>query len=233
MPPAADGCGWLCYVPNKFYYIWRTHKAITMKGYISVDVPTKRYIKAWLIKNFGDRPAMTSSNLVGSMLHAFLNRHQDQRATMFATSIYESSVKLLIPYHVFKNHGHNLNKTNITDFNNFLQHLIKSDMRFYLDFYVEHGYKLKDAIDMVQVKLGLGEDDLPAETIQKDYFRYRQKKNMSMLKGKKVSAKCPFEFLIIQQFERSILTKKEVRKKRIEKLEHNKMMKAIQQELFG
>jgi hypothetical protein len=147
--------------------------------------------------------------------------------------VYDSRVKLMIPVRLFKRRGHNLNKTNIKDFNIFVQQLIKADMRFYLDFYTDNHYKLKDAIEMVQAKMGFTEDDMPVDTIQKDYFRYREKKNLPMLKGKKVCPKCPFDFLVIQQFERSVISKKEVRKKRIEKLEINKAKKILQMQLFG
>lgn len=42
-----------------------------MKGYISVEIPTKSYIKAYVYSQLGDKPVMQRKSLIGQNYWTF------------------------------------------------------------------------------------------------------------------------------------------------------------------
>lgn len=185
-----------------------------MNGFIPVEIPTKPYIRQHLINRMGTTLKVKSDSLIGHFLLHLMQRSVDDEATDFAAIGYTTTMKLYIPGSVFKNWGANLSKTNIKHFNLFVQNLVKEEMRFYLNFYIENNHGLDESIEMVQAKMELPDDVMSYDAIKKDFYRWRQRMGKPMLKGKNAVKKCPFELLMIQQFQRTVLEKAEKKQKR-------------------
>ena len=92
-----------------------------MKGYIPVEIPTKRYIKAFLCAKYGEKPLMTTDSKIGNKLYDLLCHKTNERKKEFANKRYNSTVRPLVSYHTFKQRGANLHETNIKSFNLFVE----------------------------------------------------------------------------------------------------------------
>lgn len=152
-----------------------------MRGHISIDIPTKRYIKAYITALHGETPVMNNDHLIGSKLMDLLEHKTNECSTRFPRHYYNSMIRVRISHYVFTHRGCNLNETNVWNFNKFVQHLVKDKVRFLLDVYIEQTGSFTTALDIVRMRLKIDEDDWDTDTIKKDYWRYRKKSGLPLL----------------------------------------------------
>lgn len=153
-----------------------------MKGYVSVEIPTKPYIKSYLLSQLGEKPVLKNGNEpIGNKLHDLLEHSTNEYGYREISSLYVDKVKIYIPGHWFRQRGANLNATNVRNFNRFIELLIKS--RFYqmMDENMEIIDNIKENINDVRTRLGIDFESWSYDAMQKDYYRYRKEKNKKVL----------------------------------------------------
>jgi hypothetical protein len=91
-----------------------------MKGYIPVETPTKKYIRAFIIAELGQKPLICTKDLIGNKLYDILQYATNERRNEFGTKRYDATIRVYISMHTFRQRGANLNETNFKNFNAFL-----------------------------------------------------------------------------------------------------------------
>lgn len=161
-----------------------------MRGYVSVDIPTKKYIRAYIVAQLGTPPVMNTEHVIGAKLFDLLEHPTNEDRKQFAQAQYNDVIRVKITHHAFVQRGCNLNETNVKNFNLFVKHLIKDKMRFLLDFYIEQTGSFTTALELIREKhLLISEDDWETETIKKDYWRYRKRSGSPLLYRKNIPEK--------------------------------------------
>jgi hypothetical protein len=147
----------------------------------SFDLPCKPYVKCFLERNFGDKILITQKSSIGKKLYALIRdpRHdQDSKFYPFSTK-----AKITLKESFYIASPVFLTKTNITVFNNFLEDLVKWEMRTYVDAarcgaaMTGQFLRISDAIRMFSEAYNYCEVSFPFDTMKKDYYRYRDEKS--------------------------------------------------------
>lgn len=152
-----------------------------MKGYIPIEIPTKRYIKAYVAKELGDKPIISTDNRIGNKLYDILQHRTNERRSQFSKVRYNARMKVYVNYHTFYQRGAFLNETNITSFNNYLEQEIKFRYRMYMDFYIDIFPSFEGNLPAVRAQIGIDLEDWQDDSIKKDYYRYRLRTGKSLL----------------------------------------------------
>ncbi|HYC27874.1 MAG TPA: hypothetical protein VEB42_03645 [Chitinophagaceae bacterium] len=156
-----------------------------MKGYIPVEIPTKRYIKAYLCANLGEKPIMTSDHKIGNKFYDLLHNKRNERKSEFSNKRYNAKVRLFVNYHTFTHRGANLHETNIKNFNLFVEKEVKEKFYDLMDFYIEVLPSFEANLPLVRKKLGIIlDDDWSDDSMKKDYYRHRLEKGLPLLYNK-------------------------------------------------
>jgi hypothetical protein len=139
---------------------------------LTCNLPAKNYVKCYLEKSFGNPVRMRKESAIGKYFYRLLEDAEDDQSSKYRD--YSDCVKIEIPYHVFLKKGCVLTKHSITEFNNFVEDVIKSQMHAMLDTLIDlQGIEIKKAIDYYYDTFGFDETVFPYETIKKSYYRYR------------------------------------------------------------
>jgi hypothetical protein len=152
-----------------------------LKGYIPIEIPTKKYIKAYVTAQLGEKPLMSTDHNIGSKFYDLLLHETNEDRTRFSNVRYNAKLKLYVSYHTFYHRGAFLNQTNIKFFNLFIEKEIKSKFRHYMDFYIEILPNFMANLPMVRSLLGIDIDAWDDDSMKKDYYRYRKRNNKSLL----------------------------------------------------
>lgn len=154
-----------------------------MKGFIPVEIPVKRYVKAYIESNLGvplklDRQ---TRSLITEKLIDYLDKSNP--GPLDAPPVnYNSTIKVYLTQDQFARRGASLTSANIRSFNSFCEILIKEKFRLLMDdsWSVMPGFDCH--IPTIRKALGIGIDDWADDSMKKDYYRYRQKKGLLILK---------------------------------------------------
>ncbi len=149
-----------------------------MKGHVPIDLPTKKYIKAFLIAELGEKPVLSKEHMIGSKLYDILQHSTNERKAKYSNSHYNATIRVYISKHTFRSRGANLNETNLKNFNGFIQAVIKEKMRFLLDLFVPADNSFEKAREVMKID----EEDWDNDSIQKDYYWYRVKQRPLLYK---------------------------------------------------
>ena len=153
-----------------------------MKGYISICIPVKPYIKAYMIKELGEVMILSSSrHIIYNKIYDLLERPQNSDK-FDATCNYSEKIILLISISNFKKKGCNLNHTNVRSFNKFVELLVKHRFHNLMDDLVINNPGFKKNLDIVRKRMGIDIDAWDDDSMKKDYYRSRIKRNMPLLK---------------------------------------------------
>lgn len=152
-----------------------------MKGFIPIEIPTKKYLKAYILAELGPKPILDSSHTIGNYLHVLLQHSTNERATVFASRHYTEMVKIYIPISLFRQRGANLNETNIKCFNIFIENELKKRYRKLMDDLIEMLPNFMANLPEVRRKIGIDIEAWPDDSIKKDYYRYRLATGKSLL----------------------------------------------------
>lgn len=144
-----------------------------MKGYTPVEIPTKKYIKAYLHSELGEKPIMNNEHRIGAKLYDLLEHETNEDRKRFANARYNAQVKIYVAHHTFHQRGAFLNHTNIKNFNLYVENEIKGRYRMYMNFYMEMFPNFKENLKAVRKRIGIDFDAWNDDSIQKDYYRYR------------------------------------------------------------
>lgn len=164
-----------------------------MKGYIPIEIPTKKYIKAYILHELGPKPLMGQDHFIGNKLFDLLQHQVNQDKRKFSIH-YNTHVRIYISMFAFRQRGCNLNHTNIKNFNGFIESLIKDKFYFIMDFYLEVFPNISSNMQTVRKKLGISEEDWDDDSMRKDYLRYRKKIGKPLLYRKVTPGEKPVVF---------------------------------------
>lgn len=142
-----------------------------MKGYFPIEIPTKKYIKAYIHSQMGDKPIINTTHRIGNKLYDVLNRSTNESKSRFAG--YNATIKVYVNHSTFYHRGANLNETNIKNFNLFVEDEVKATYRMLMDFYIDLLPSFEANLPEVRRRIGVGIDDWDTDSIKKDYYRYR------------------------------------------------------------
>ncbi len=143
-----------------------------MKGYIPIEIPTKLYIKGFILAELGEKPVMDRDNLIGCKMCDLLNYRTNEFGSK-KSSRYNTTIKLYIRYYIFKHRGHHLNFTNLKNFNQFIEKYIKDRFYFLMDFYIDVFPSFEANLPTVRKHLKISEEYWDTDSMRKDYYRYR------------------------------------------------------------
>jgi hypothetical protein len=152
-----------------------------LKGYIPIEIPTKRYIKAYIISRMGSRPLMDKNSNFGNKLHDLLQHQTGPVQTQLSKIRYNARLKMYINYHTFYHRGAFLNERNIKHFNLYVERQIKSDFRMYMDFYISMVPSFEDNLERVRTRIGIDIEEWSDDSMKKDYYRYRKSVGLPLL----------------------------------------------------
>lgn len=146
-----------------------------MKGFVPVDIPTKKYIKAYILAKLGAQPLMTlQGNSIGRKLYDLMEHSTNERADQFSSKHYTEKVKVYIPIRQFKRRGVNLNSSNIKNFNLFVEEELKHRFHTLMDDFVEQLPNVLSNLPEIRRRLGIDFEDWNDEAMIKSYYRYRK-----------------------------------------------------------
>jgi hypothetical protein len=162
-----------------------------MKGYIPVDIPTKTYIKAYIIAQLGEKPIMNQQHWIGCKLYDLLQHKVNERKEEYTNTRYKCTLRIYINKHIFKQRGANLNETNLKNFNNHVEKKIKD--RFYelMDDRIEILAAFTTNLVDVRRKLGIDIEAWDDDSMRKDYYRHRLEEKLPPLYKKNVTRIVP------------------------------------------
>ena len=150
-------------------------------SYIPIEIPTKKYIKAYLIGLFGNKPVMTSRNNIGSKFIDLLQHVDDTNYMEVLNARLDTKIKLYISQHTFRQRGAFLNQINLKQFNAFCQKEIKQRSHEHMDFYLEIHPNVTANLQAVRRKLCIDIESWDEDSMKKDYYRYRKGNNQPLL----------------------------------------------------
>jgi hypothetical protein len=171
-----------------------------MQGYIGIDLPTKRYIAAYIKCCLGEQPVISKQHVIGKQLLTMLQRTQNTDKCKYTNKHYNTTLRIHLDIWSFRTYGHNLHETNVKNFNLFVEDLMKEKLYLLLTMYLKLGHKLGESVDLARQDMGLTMEDWPDDGVLRAYHRWRQRNNMMMLgngrythmsRQKKSSAICP------------------------------------------
>jgi hypothetical protein len=164
-----------------------------MNGYIPIEIPTKKYLKGYLLHHFGDKIHMNRDTLIGSKLFDLLQHSTNEERTK-TNCRYNTHVRIYIPRATFRQRGHHLNETNLKNFNLFIEYLIKDRFYFLMDFYIDIVPSFDVNISIVRKQLGINDEYWDTDSMRKDYYRYRKMKGKPLFYKKNYTETVPFVF---------------------------------------
>lgn len=168
---------------NKLSYLRET--LIAMKGFVPVDIPTKKYIKAYMLSKLGQRPLMLrEANTIGNKLYDLLEHSTNERADQFKSKHYTEMVRVYIPVRLYKRRGIYLNQSNVKNFNLFIECELKDKFHSIMDDLIDILPNFLSNLPEVRRRLGIDIEDWSDDSMTKDYYRYRRYSNKRLLYSK-------------------------------------------------
>ncbi len=156
-----------------------------MKGFVPVDIPTKKYIKAYIIAKLGAKPLMVrEGNTIGHKIYDLLEHSYRDQDCQFKSKHYTEVIRVYIPIRLYKNRGQYLNKTNIKNFNLFVEDELKDRFHYMMDDLIDILPNFLSNLPEVRRRLGIDIEDWSDDSMTKDYYRYRRYTNKRLLYSK-------------------------------------------------
>ncbi|HRN79987.1 MAG TPA: hypothetical protein PKY29_04510 [Ferruginibacter sp.] len=153
-----------------------------MKRHVSVTIPVKPYIRAFIIHELGTPyiKVTQGSHSMVDKLYDLLERDTNERKSERQCR-YGSEIKLFIPFRTFNRRGHCLNHTNIARFNKFVELMIKERFFYRMNTLIDVLPNFSTNLTVVRNELGIDIESWSDDSMQKEYYRYRKKKNLPLL----------------------------------------------------
>lgn len=148
---------------------------------ISILLPTKKYIKAYLINQLGEKPLMNTTTLFGSKFYDLLQHKEPSENEIEIGYNFNSEIKVYINIHTFRHRGCFISKSNAKSFNDFVESYIKNHYRTCMDFYVSIFPNFMVHLPDVRKQIGIDIDHWDDDSMKKDYYRYRKRNGLPLL----------------------------------------------------
>jgi hypothetical protein len=158
-----------------------------MRGYISIELPVKPYVRAYIIHRYGLNPVLSKDNDIGNKLYDLLEHATNERASEYSSKVYTTSIKVFISMRTFRVRGSRINETNVQNLNQYIEDQIKFLFHYLMDFYISILPSFVSNLTQVRFFLGISEDDWETDSMKKDYYRYRKKQQKPLLYDKTIS----------------------------------------------
>lgn len=153
-----------------------------MKGFVPVEIPTKKYIKAYVHSSFGEYPVLDRYNIIGHKLYDILCHSTNERLDQFKSMYYTEKMRIYIPIRTFRKRGAFLNHTNIKNFNLFIEQFLKERFYHIMDDLIEALPSFEMNLPEARRRLGIDIDSWSDDSMKKDYYRYRIRNGKPLLK---------------------------------------------------
>ena len=191
-----------------------------MKGHVSVEIPVKPYIRAYMLRELGPEmrlctgqhviynklydllePANSTKISVKALkdiqkeinlspeqlpvynkFYELLNRPDINPQKEAASCNYGAKVKIFVSISIYRRRGCNLNNTNVKQFNRFVEGLLKHRYHRLMDDLIAIRPGFEVHLPVVRMRLGIDVEDWADDSMKKDYYRSRKKRNMPMFK---------------------------------------------------
>jgi hypothetical protein len=159
-----------------------------MKGFISIEIPTKRYIAAYLHFNLGRDLIMVQGDRIGDIVYDLLQRKlSDVDADELHNQRYNEKIKLFISKRAFTRRGGFLSHKSIKSFNKQIEFEIKFSFRLHMDLYIEMSPSFEANLPKVRDTLGIDMEAWDDDSMRKDYYRYRKETGKALFYNKSES----------------------------------------------
>lgn len=145
---------------------------------ISITLPCKPYVAHYLRTKFGNTANIDRSSAEGKMLFNLLERARHE--TDLKAAKYSHHVDVLLAEGIYLRHGWELTPTAITEFNNWLEEILKERFMVHVDALTSVGLKKAEAIRQWQDVYNFPEDVWKFETLKK--YHDRQERARDVLK---------------------------------------------------
>lgn len=153
---------------------------------LKLEIATTLTVKAYLSRKYGGMViALKDRDPLAQFIAGQL---QTKKYSRYSLSDIRSDHKVVILMSDWmrRNRGGVLHATGESNFNSYMQELIRQEIIFKIDTYKAAGMKQRDAILLVQDEMGFCEDTYKIETIDRYYRRHRTARIL-----KKMSEKSP------------------------------------------
>lgn len=146
-------------------------------------IPAKPYVRATVYRLFGEPANISPASNFGKYFNLLLEDDNRNYDSMYKG--YADEIKVVIPEHTFNHRGYALTRTNVINFNNFVEDYIKRELFLYIDALIDAStlkffnlsrFTTIQAIEIAQEKFGFSEETFNVEAIRKAYYRYRKRK---------------------------------------------------------
>jgi hypothetical protein len=154
-----------------------------MKGYIPVTIPTKKYIAAYLRKQYGKDVLIKRNSLIGNKLFDLLEHKTNHKCTEYGNGRHNTKIKIYIPIETFKRRGGFLNESNVMNFNLFLEYLVKTHFYNLMDILYDIHPAINQHLPYIRQSLGIDIEDWSDDSMRKDYYRYRLENKIKLLRN--------------------------------------------------
>lgn len=162
-----------------------------MKGFIPIDIPMKPYVKAYLLKQLGEKPVIDPRDNIGNKMYDLLEHPTNERRSEYTNARYTTTVRIYINRRLFRVRGSHLNETNIKQFNAFVEGELKGKFYFLMDFCIDVFPSFEANLNYVRKVLGIDIEAWDDDSMRKDYYRYRLRTKKPLLYNKTSSRIVP------------------------------------------
>jgi hypothetical protein len=145
---------------------------------ISIELPCKSYVQHYLHTKFGNPCQIDRSSAEGKVLFNLLNRARSENDSKAAR--YTDQVQVLLAEGIYLRHGWELTPTAITEFNCWMEEVLKERFTVHVDALTSYGIKKAVAIRDFQDRYDFPEDVWKYETLKK--YHDRKEKAREILK---------------------------------------------------
>lgn len=156
-------------------------KESTFLPFVKINIPTKRYLKAFLQNRFGEELLLSHHDPYGKCLYVLLSDNRKRKDMQPISGDYKEEMNVSLHRDAFRHYGFSISKTGVRAFNTFVEELFKEMVHSYIDGRLEVKPKLKDAIADMRIYFKIDDDDWDYESIKKDYYRYRKRNGKALL----------------------------------------------------
>lgn len=154
-----------------------------MKGYVPVNIPVKRYVKAYIEHNLA-MPVKMDRKCRHSIVEKLYDYMEKDAEPPSDTTLaeYPCTITVHITFDQFNRRGATVNNINIKNFNSFCETFVKENFRILMI----DAWKVIPGFDChlpaLREALGITIEDWPDDSIKKDFYRYRKRMGLTILK---------------------------------------------------
>jgi hypothetical protein len=146
---------------------------------ITIKIPVKKYVRKYLIREYGCFFMVARKDHVGLMLWMLLKKGFQDKSYESMTKQYTETYEVKASENmIYKKGVRYLSDYATVQFNIFIEHLIHDELHKFVDNELSNGVQQVDAIRNFITKYDLVDTELDYQNLRKSCQRYRKKKEM-------------------------------------------------------